>query len=487
MNFTSFEFGAFFIFVFIFSWEMDCLPTPRKIFLLLASIGFYASLDIQFLPLLLFSAVLNFVVGQGLEWLKSKNKDSFYLLAVGVGLHLMNLFYFKYKNFFLESLQSFAELMNLKIRLGYAIHGAWTLPLGISFFTFQGISYLVDIHRKKLSGKQSILDVVLFICFFPHLIAGPIVKAHEFIPQLSKNVRRDRIPFFWASSLIIWGLFKKLVIANTLAVQVVDPFFENPSEYKGIYAIFAVYAYAVQIYCDFSGYSDLAISFAALLGYEFPENFNQPYRSSSIQEFWRRWHISLSTWLKEYLYIPLGGNREGEVKTYINLAITMILGGLWHGASWNFLFWGFLHGFGLGVERYVQLAQYNTLEFWSKVPKYIRQTLMQFTVFNFVCFAWIFFRSPDWTTSFEVINSIFQKSQNLNSTHILELKISLWCSFLVILGLASHFLPKWPSQKANGLELAMPAWLSVVFLCFGFLLINFLCLDGLAPFIYFRF
>lgn len=227
------------------------------------------------------------------------------------------------------------------------------LPVGISFFTFQGISYVVDVARGDARAARDPLDVFLYISFFPHLVAGPIVRAANFLPQLAAPLSRDRVPLVMAGLLILGGLFKKMVIANGLATGLVDPVFADPAAHGALDLWLATYGYAIQIYCDFSAYSDIAIGVAALLGFHFPRNFDQPYRARSLAEFWRRWHISLSSFLRDYLYRPLGGNRRGPRRTMANLLIVMLLGGLWHGAAWTFVLWGLLHGLVLALERLI--------------------------------------------------------------------------------------------------------------------------------------
>ena len=265
-----------------------------------------------------------------------------------------------------------------------------TLPVAISFLTFHAISYIVDVFRGRLSASHSPVDILLYISFFPHLVAGPIVRAHEFLPQLASPRRAADFSFGENMLLILGGLFKKMVIANYLAVGLVDPVFTDPSQFSRVDLIAAIYGYAIQIYADFSAYTDIAIGVAALLGYRFPQNFNQPYRALGIGDFWRRWHITLSNWLRDYLYIPLGGNRGGKLATSRNLLLTMVLGGLWHGANWTFLIWGALHGVALVIDR--AWRDGKTYAAIGSAP--LVKALYWFVTFHFVCFAWLFFRAP---------------------------------------------------------------------------------------------
>lgn len=476
MQFPTLEFGAFFILVFYISWELYFYTTIRKVFLLVASYFFYATLDLKFLPLIIISPVLNFFFGLwiGVEE-NPKVKKAVLIFTVSCNLLLLGVF--KYYDFFVENIINL--LSSWPLNLSPELIGSQLpflnliLPLGISFFTFQGISYLVDIYRGELSYKNSILDVMLFISFFPHLVAGPIVKANEFIPQLKNKVDPHKIPIFYALSLIVMGLFKKVIIANYLGTNVVDPVFENPSLYSSVDVLFAVYAYAVQIFCDFSAYSDMAIAFAALLGYEFPLNFDQPYRASSLQDFWRRWHISLSSWLRDYLYKPLGGSRGTEKQTYRNLFITMFLGGIWHGASWNFIFWGSLHGLGLSAERYFKLFKNAEESLWKK-------WLARILTFHFVSFVWIFFRSP----SFDKTLELLKQFADFNS----PIKIFNHFYFLLILiGMSFHFFLPLRYWRLPAFILKRPRVAFVLGVSLLLTVISTFSPDGISPFIYFRF
>lgn len=471
MLFPTLEFALFFTVVFYLSWELVFYNSYRKLFLLLASYFFYATLDIRFLPILILSPTLNFLFGLWIG-VEEDPKIKKYILTFTVAANLLLLGVFKYYDFFAGGL---VEVMN---RLGVAadwqndVFMNFVLPLGISFFTFQGISYLVDIYRKELTYKNSLLDVLLYISFFPHLVAGPIVKASEFIPQLKQAPKPTQIPFLFSIVLILLGLFKKTVIANYLGVDIVDPVFENPTAHGNLDMIFAVYCYAVQIFCDFSAYTDMAIGLAYLLGYQFPLNFNQPYRATSLKDFWNRWHISLSRWLKEYLYIPLGGNRISEKRTYQNLLITMGLGGLWHGASWNFIIWGLLHGIGLALERHFKRDK--------EITSWAKKATHAFLVFNFVCFAWIFFRAESFTKSYEVLLQLFDFSKPF-------VKVTPFYLGLFLLGMSFHFVKPLRSWQINDRLLKLPAFAYAFVFAIMITVITALMPEGIAPFIYFRF
>ncbi len=471
MLFPTLEFALFFTVVFYFSWELSFNNSYRKLFLLAASYFFYATLDFRFLPILIISPTLNFLFGLWIG-VEDEPKTKKIILMITVAANLVLLGVFKYFDFFAGMIVDVFTRLGMTYAWQDDIYMNFVLPLGISFFTFQGISYLVDIYRKDLTFKNSLLDVLLYISFFPHLVAGPIVKASEFIPQLKAPPKSSEIPFLFSIILILLGLFKKTIIANYLGLDIVDPIFEHPKNYGSLDILFAVYSYAVQIFCDFSAYSDMAIGFAYLLGYQFPTNFNQPYRAASLKDFWRRWHISLSRWLREYLYIPLGGNRASEKKTYQNLIITMGLGGLWHGASWNFITWGLLHGFGLAVEKKYKLDSESGNQ-WKRIGKIV-------LVFNFVCFAWIFFRSESFGKSFEVLGQLFNFSKS--STKITPFYLSLF-----VIGMSFHFFKPLRSFSISDRLLKLPALAYAVVFALMITLITALMPEGIAPFIYFRF
>ena len=385
MLFPTIDFGLFFAFSFVLVWSLNAYNTAKKLVLLALSLAFYASWNWRFLLLLLASGAISYLVGL---YVDAAAKRPFRRLALGLGvaLDLGILGYFKYLDFFIAQAMNLAHMLGFELPLGFV---NVTLPVAISFLTFHAISYVVDVYRGRLPASRSPLDVVLYVSFFPHLVAGPIVRAHVFLPQLASPRRAGDFSFGENMLLILGGLFKKMVIANYLAVRFVDPVFTDPSQFSRFDLIMAVYAYAMQIYADFSAYTDIAIGVAALLGYRFPQNFNQPYRALGIGDFWRRWHMTLSSWLRDYLYIPLGGNRHGALATARNLMLTMVLGGLWHGANWTFLIWGALHGSALVVDH----AWRRSAAFarWGSGP--VARVVDWALTFNFVCLAWLFFRA----------------------------------------------------------------------------------------------
>jgi D-alanyl-lipoteichoic acid acyltransferase DltB (MBOAT superfamily) len=345
------------------------------------------------------------------------------------------------------------------------------LPVGISFFTFHGISYVVDVYRGDVAVCRRLVDMLLYISFFPQLVAGPIVRAAFFLPQLNRGTPA-RIAAAPALLMILGGLFKKVVIANYIATDLVDPVFFDPESFPAIDLLAAVYGYAVQIYCDFSAYSDIAIGIAALLGYYFPRNFNQPYRAGSFQDFWRRWHISLSSWLRDYLYKPLGGSRFGGLMTARNLAVTMLLGGIWHGADWKFVIWGGLHGIALGAERFLLPASKPRGCWWR-----LGSTLF---VFHFVCLCWIFFRAEDFGAARIYLGALAQLQPGLK-------QLTPFTLALICLGMALHFVPENLPRRIAGRFASWPDWSLGVAMGFGIICVTALGPDGIAPFIYFQF
>lgn len=347
MLFNSIEFALFFPIVVACAWWLRRSASARLTLLLVASYFFYMSWDYRYAALLAGSTVLDYFVGLALPKTQSKTSRRLLLIASLAG-NLGVLVFFKYFNFLWDSVAAGAGAFGFDAP-------NWShrflLPVGISFYTFQSLSYTIDVYRGRLTPTRSLLKFALFVSFFPQLVAGPIVRASDFMPQLETEARYDEaraIRGFW---LILIGLFKKICIADVLAATLLDDVFGNPLGASRAELMLAAYGYSFQIYCDFSGYSDVAIGAAAILGFNLPMNFNRPFLAVSFRDFWRRWHISLSTWLRDYLYVPLGGARRGARRTLINLALVMLLGGLWHGANWTFVLWGGLHGTFLIVER----------------------------------------------------------------------------------------------------------------------------------------
>ncbi|GJQ61334.1 MAG: alginate O-acetyltransferase [Melioribacteraceae bacterium] len=470
MLFPTVEFGIFFLLVFAVSWASRSLPSIRKWFLIAASYYFYAFWDWRFAFLLFIISATTWFFGRQLKFeTGEKNRRS--VLIVAVMIDLLVLGFFKYYGFFSTSFNN--------LLLSFGLNSYFNvldiiLPVGISFFTFQAISYVVDVYRNEITPSDEIVDVLLYVSFFPQLVAGPIVRASDFIPQLSKKPELTPENISRAFILIIIGLFKKVFFANYLASLLIDKVFEDPTAYSSLENLFAVYGYAFQIYFDFSAYSDIAIGVALLLGYHFKDNFNQPYRAYTIRDFWRRWHISLSTWLRDYVYIPLGGSKAGKWKTYRNLAITMLLGGLWHGAAWNFILWGALHGFALMTER----AFYN--KFNIRISSPVLKVILTLFVFHFVCFTWIFFRSVDFDSAILMINNIaaLTAASNLITPFVLLLLFS---------GLLFTYFPKSLIRRIEIESARIHPVAAGVLVGIFLVLLGALSPEGVSPFIYFQF
>ena len=440
----------------------------RTWYLLAFSLYFYYKTSGIFLLLLLATSLVNYVIAIQME-IHSSKKNKGWLLFVSLLWNLGTLGYFKYTNFMIDNL-------NALLNLNWSNH-AIILPVGISFFTFQTMSYTFDVYYGKLKALHSFKDFCFFVSFFPQLVAGPIVRATWFIPQIKQKLNLTEQQIATALVLIIGGLLKKGVIADYISINFVDRIFESPTLFSGVENLMAVYAYALQIYCDFSGYSDIAIGLATLMGFNLPINFNVPYTSSSITEFWHRWHISLSTWLKDYLYIPLGGNRSGKVKQLFNLMVTMVIGGLWHGASWNFVFWGGLHGIALVLDK---------IRIWMKFPS---NKLMKFAglvfTFHFVCFCWIFFRAADFPTAWQVINQIFT---SFNGEIFFQWVVGFRnVAMLIVCGYVFHFIPQRVTSWFDAQVFRMPVYVRSFLLATVIWILFQAKTSDIQPFIYFQF
>ena len=434
MEFSSITFVIFFIAVASLLWLTDAKFISRKvdenkrrsarhIIMLVASYVFYGWWDWRFCFLMLGLSFVAYICAKKID----ENKNAKLFKAIGIVVPLVVLGIFKYFNFFVDS---FADLFSIENTHTLNI----ILPVGISFYTFQSMSYTIDVIRKQIKSC-SFIKVALYVSFFPQLVAGPIVKAADFIPQLSENRNINWNNISKGMQIFIMGLFKKIVISDNLSVFVEDVF-SKPDAFNSLTVILAVISYSIQIYCDFSGYSDMAIGSAKCLGYDFNSNFNMPYISKNVSEFWKRWHISLSTWLQQYLYIPLGGNRKGTGRMYINLLLTMVLGGLWHGASWNFVLWGALHGAALCIHKLFKSARKG------KAPTKIGSALSVLTTYIFVCVCWVFFRAPDMTTALTVIKKMFVFSDGI-------LQVFSWAVFAIGVLLIATVVAVIKSKKQN--------------------------------------
>ncbi len=458
--------------------------TARLFFVVLFSYYFYYKSSGTYFFLLAVVTCTDFLIARRMARTESPAARKGLLwtsLAINLGL----LCYFKYTNFFYEMLAPLWQGSFQPLDI--------FLPVGISFFTFQSLSYTIDVYRRQLQPLDRLLDYAFFVSFFPQLVAGPIVRARDFIPQIRRPLHVTSEMFGRGIFLIVSGLFKKAVISDYISVNFVERIFDNPSLYSGVENLMGVYGYALQIYCDFSGYSDMAIGLALLLGFHFPTNFDSPYKSLSVTEFWRRWHISLSSWLRDYLYISLGGNRRGKIRTYANLIITMLLGGLWHGASWNFVVWGGLHGIALAIHKLWSRTLLPSLgfeaadvrQFFSRLPMRLCRLVPWLLTFHFVCFCWIFFRNATFEASWTMTDRIFN---HFTPEVFLQLVSGYWEVFaLMALGYLLHFLPdscqQWCERKVTRMPLVLQALLIVVVV---YIVIQVKSSD-IQPFIYFQF
>ena len=508
----------------------------RNIFLFLVSLFFYYKTSGFYFIILLFSTVVDFFIGRGIYSLDTKWKKQL-LVALSVVVNLLVLGYFKYAYFVADFVfdltgyqitvqNTFAYWTNQAIGTNFVFERI-LLPVGISFFTFQTISYSVDIYRGHIKPVKSILDFGFYVSFFPQLVAGPIVRASEFVPQLYQpyNLTKERagLAVFW----ILNGLLKKLFLADYLAVQFIDRVFDNPQLYSGFETMSALFGYSLQVYADFSGYTDVAIGIAMLLGFTLPQNFNSPYKATSVANFWRRWHLSLSTWLRDYLYIPLGGNREGSfasytivflffvfialivgdpfltlslaavftlgffavrynaaaanwVNTNINLMLTMVLGGLWHGSSWNFVTWGTLNGVGLVVYK-----NWKKISPWADRSKWYNKAIGLALTLIFITFTRAWFRSPTWDGAIQILAKI---PQDFGWDTVGAVLAGNWKFYLVLVGgYLIHWIPSSYKERLRTAVSTAPVWALFTLAVLSTLVIYQILSAEVQPFIYFAF
>ncbi|NOY59071.1 MAG: MBOAT family protein [Calditrichaeota bacterium] len=399
MLFNSLQFAIFFIVVVSIYFSIP--HRYRWILLLIASYYFYMCWNAKYIVLIVFSTLVDYFAGLQMSRTTVKRKRTIYLvmsLVTNLGL----LFTFKYFNFFSRSVGEFFQAFSIPIqpRLLHVL-----LPVGISFYTFQTLSYTIDVYRGKIPHEKHLGIFALYVSFFPQLVAGPIERASNLLPQFYKKMTFDDERIAAGLRLMLWGFFKKIVVADRLALYV-DAVYKNVDFHSGLTLLVATYLFAFQIYCDFSGYSDIAIGAARILGFDLMKNFDRPYFSLTIPEFWRRWHISLSTWFKDYLYIPLGGNRVPVARMYVNLAIVFVISGMWHGANWTFIFWGALHGMYIVSSR-LSLGFRDRLVERYHINKKLVTFSRMFITFQLVCFAWIYFRADSLAHANLVVGKIF--------------------------------------------------------------------------------
>ncbi len=443
MNFATFEFAVFLACVYL---PYLVLPhRQQNYFLLAASYFFYGFWDWRFLSLILFSTAVNYFVGLALQQTQEvKKRRGYLIIALVTSLGILAVF--KYFGFFVNSMVEFLELFGFKPDL---LILSIVLPVGISFYTFQTLSYTIDVYKKEIQPTRHFFDFALYVAFFPQLVAGPIERAKNLLPQVLSPRILTYDKFSRGAFLILLGLFKKIVIADGVAGSV-NAVYAMPDP-TALDITLATYLFALQIYCDFSAYSDIARGIAKLLGFELMTNFNLPYFSVNPSEFWQRWHISLSTWLRDYLYIPLGGNRHGKLNTYRNLMITMLLGGLWHGAAWNFVLWGFYQGGILCVHRFFVERKTKTVSS-SQVLGFFIYLLKVVVFFQIVCYGWLLFRAnsfeqiADFTT---ILLFNFSLTQGISFSlppiaTLLGIPILIMLEIYQYLSRTPHFYRKWP-------------------------------------------
>lgn len=393
-------------------------------------------------------------------------------LCVGASLTLSLgiLAYFKYANFFLWNFHALVGSNFSPLDL--------VLPVGISFYTFQSVSYIIDVYKGRVAPTQTWLEYAFFLSFFPALVAGPIVRADYFIPQIRENRHATRAELYTGLWLIITGVVKKAIIADYIA-QFNDLVFDAPGAYHGFEALMGILGYTMQIYCDFSGYSDMAIGIAMILGFRLAPNFNFPYKSRNLTDFWRRWHISLSTWLRDYIYIPLGGNRKGTARTYINNFATMLIGGLWHGAAWRFVLWGALHGAGLAVHK-------ASKPWLAKIPDTLPVKVASWLLtMLFVASLWVFFRADSLQSAFTILRSA-ASGYSLAAIKAFASARAIWL-ILILFIILTHALPTDTHTRLTNLFVGSPWWVKLLIFIVVVQLVLELKSADVAPFIYFQF
>ncbi|MDR2495614.1 MAG: MBOAT family protein [Tannerellaceae bacterium] len=463
--------------------------TGRLLYVAAFSLYFYYKSSGLWFALLLITATSDFIIGGRMHRTASvAARKALVVLSLAVNLGM--LAYFKYYNFLVDMICGLigeaGRLLGVESLANLApLHYDIFLPVGVSFFTFQSISYILDLYRRRIEPVGKWIDYLFFVSFFPQLVAGPIIRARDFIPQIRRRPEVSREEFGEGLFLVVCGLLKKGVISDYISLNFVDRIFDAPTLYTGLENLIGVYGYALQIYCDFSGYSDMAIGIALLLGFRFNINFDSPYCSATITEFWRRWHISLSSWLKDYLYISLGGNRRGRIRTYVNLMITMLLGGLWHGASFRFILWGGLHGVSLAVHKWAMSrfprafkADGAQMPLWRKLAGIL-------LTFHLVCLGWIFFRAPSASIGFDVLKQIFTAFHPEVFLQFVGGYPTV--SLLMLAGFLFHFMPRRLDLGLRSIVTRSPLIVQALILVAVIFILVQMKSAGVQPFIYFQF
>lgn len=477
MLFPTFEFALFFSIVFLVNWLLRPHRLAWRLFLLVASFVFYGAFEPAYCLLLGGSILANQGFALAIQSQTDERRRKA-VLGVAAAANLGVLGYYKYVDFFIDSTAGTLAAIG--------IDPEWVplrvlLPVAISFFTFQALSYVIDTYRRD-TEPASLLDFAVYLSFFPHLVAGPIVRARELIPQLAGRADPRKVNSALAFRLIMAGLFKKVVISSFLAEAIVDDVFAVPEAYRSLDILVAIYAYAIQIYADFSGYTDIAIGCALLLGLRFPQNFDAPYAALSIQSFWRKWHMTLSFWLRDYLYIPLGGNHDSERRRDLNIFLTMLIGGLWHGAAWTFVVWGSIHGAALVIERRVGEAR----EMAERVPGRWSPVIRWAITFNVVGLGWVFFRAESFANAFTLLWRLVA-APGVGGVPGTDPVVTPMVVFVIVMMIASQFVPTEVVNRAQAaFSRTVPA-VQAVALAGCLLLISALGPEGVPPFIYFQF
>ncbi|MBN2812683.1 MAG: MBOAT family protein [Bacteroidales bacterium] len=534
--FTRLYFWGFFLVVMVFFSLVYKRKPMRNVYLWLVSMFFYYKTGGLFLILLFFVIVIDFFIGLAIYHARLKNAKTAWL-TLSLTITLSVLAFFKYDLFFTETINTLlgtnfevinhgAAWSNLLLGTHFDI-GKLLPPVGISFFVFQTMSYIIDVYRGDLKPVTRLADYGFFVSFFPQLVAGPIVRASQFIPQLYKDFSLSREEFGMAIFMILRGLVKKLFIGDFIALNLIDRVFANPVSYTGFENLMGLYGYSLQVYCDFSGYTDMAIGLALLMGFHLPENFNSPYKAKSCGEFWKRWHISLSTWLKDYLYIPMGGNRGASPFTYIslsvllivvvllsgklylapvfagimlftgilmklfpafrlnistniNLMMTMLIGGLWHGASWMFIIWGGLNGLGVVVYKL-----WRKISPWEQSNHWAATFWKIFITFNFITFTRIWFRGESMQGTVDLMNQV---AHNFGWAQVPAMLLSYWKVFAIMaLGYVLHWLSYAFKNKWMNRFIAAPLYAKIIISAVVVFVVYQSLSAGLQPFIYFQF
>lgn len=534
--FTRLEFWVFFAIVMAVFSMVYKNKSIRNAWLFAVSLFFYWTTSGFFISILLFSTISDYLIGFRIADAKTKGAKKTWL-ALSIFLNLFMLVYFKYAYFFTSSINNafgthfevtnhFAYMTNYILESGFRVDSI-LLPVGISFFTFQTMSYAIDIYKGNVKPVKNIVDFGFYVSFFPQLVAGPIVRAADFIPQLYKEYKLTKEQFGLAVFWILNGLVKKIFLADYIASNFNDRIFSNPLGYTGFEGLMALYGYSLQVYADFSGYTDMAIGVALLMGFQLPQNFNSPYKADSTGNFWRRWHISLSTWLKDYLYIPMGGNRGGSVFTFvmlsiclsfiamlsaslvvsgaivaavvvalllarfiptfkvwlitnINVMLTMLIGGLWHGASWNFVVWGGLNGLGIVVYKL-----WRKISPWESKDTWYKRAWAIFLTFNFITFTRIWFRSESFEKASQLISQI---QDNFGIELAPDILTGFWKVFTVMFaGYLIHWLPTSIKDWYRKTFIKAPMAVQIIISFVTIVLLYQVISSDMQPFIYFQF